>query len=1004
MIMPSKKTQVKTKKPGKAVKKSPVKKVEEKKKVIAMPKEADDFYIVGMGASAGGLEAFEKFFENAPKDPGMAFVLVPHLDPTHVSIMPDLLRKYSKMKVHAIKDGMGVEQNVVYVVPPNKDLAILNRTLQLIDPIEIRGKRLPIDYFFRSLAQDQGTKAVCVILSGTGTDGTLGLTAIKGEFGMAMVQDPDSAKYDGMPRSGVQTGLVDYILPPEKMPEQLMKYTSYAAKRVRPGTPPVEGKLSDALPKIFLLLRAQTGHDFSLYKENTICRRIEKRMDVHEIDEISHYIRYLQETPHELDTLFKELLIGVTNFFRDPEAFQVLKKTLLKQLSKRPHGYSLRVWVPGCSNGEEAYSIAITLRECMDRLKRNFDVQIFGTDIDSVAINRARAGIYPINISADVTGTRLKRFFIKEGGTYKVRKELREMLVFAPQSIIKDPPFTKLDLLCCRNLLIYMGTELQKRLLPIFNYSLKPEGLLFLGSSETIGGFTDLFSVVDQKWKLYKCSPVPYGANGVPVIPLMPKMDEVQGIQVPGDLVKTRELNLSQLVERTLLEEYAPPCVIVNQQGTILYLHGETGKYLAPTSGRPRWNILDMAREGLKLQLPAAFRKAISRKKSVIVEGLRIKINGGTQLINLTVKPVGEPKDVEGLIMVVFEDMAAPKQTQTGKTRRGSKKPAEIQIEVLEQELQHTKENLQTTIEELETSNEELKSTNEELQSTNEELQSTNEELETSKEELQSLNEELVTVNSELEGKIEETTRSHDDIRNLMDSTDIATIFLDNELRIKRFTPQATRVVNVIDTDLGRPISHLSANLEFANLSEDAGEVLRTLVFKRTDLRTKEGHWYSVRIAPYRTVNNVIDGVVITFVDIHEQKTVLEQIRELRDYAENIVDTVRQPLIVLNQDLRVESANRSFFKTFRVRPEDTEGVLIYDLGDRQWDIPKLRELLEKIVPENSSFEDYEVEHKFPKIGHKKMLLNARSIFRKTEGAQLILLAIEDVTGKMPKMS
>jgi len=990
--MPPKKKEGKKKKPVKAVKKSLARKVATKKKVIATPEKADDFYIVGIGASAGGLEAFEKFFQNVPEDPGMAFVLVPHLDPTHVSLMPELLRKYAKIKVLAIKDGMEIEKNVVYVVPPNKDLAVLNRTLQLIDPVEVRGRRLPIDLFFRSLAQDQRDKAVCVILSGTGTDGTQGLTAIKGELGMAMVQDPDSAKYDGMPRSGVQTGLVDYILPPEEMPEPLMKYTKHAAKRVTPGTPPVEGKISDTLPKVFVLLRAQTGHDFSLYKQNTICRRIERRMNVHEIDKISHYIRYLQETPHELDTLFKELLIGVTNFFRDPEAFQALKKALLKQFEKKPNGYSLRVWVPGCSNGEEAYSIAIIILECMEKLKKNFDVQIFGTDIDSVAIDTARAGVYPLSIAADITGARLKRFFIKEENTYKVKKELREMLVFAPQSIIKDPPFTKLDLLCCRNLLIYMGAELQKKILPIFNYSLKTEGLLLLGSSETIGGFTDLFSVVDRKWKLYQRKTVPFGTNGFPAIPVMPERDAAPEIQTPKDLLKARDITMSQLVEKTLLEEYAPPCVMIDHQGQILYLQGQTGKYLAPASGKPRWNIFDMARDGLKLQLPAALRKAIAQKKNVMVEGLLVKVNGGTQLINLTVKPVREPKAMEDLVMVVFEEVATSKETKPGKTKGGSKESANILVEVLEQELQHTKENLQTTIEELETSNEELKSTNEELQSTNEEL-------ETSKEELQSLNEELVTVNSELEGKIEETTRGHDDIRNLMDSTEIATIFLDNELRIKRFTPHATRVVNVIDTDIGRPISHLSANLEFANLSKDAKEVLRTLVFKRTDLRTNLGHWYSVRIAPYRTVNNVIEGVVITFVDVHEQKMASKQIKGLHDYAENIFDTVREPLLVLNQDLRVESANRSFFKTFQVTPEKTKGALIYDLGDKQWDIPKLREFLEKIIPENSSFEDYEVEHEFPNIGHKKMLLNGRRVIRKAGGDERILLAMEEVKGK-----
>jgi len=577
------------------------------------------------------------------------------------------------------------------------------------------------------------------------------------------------------------------------------------------------------------------------------------------------------------------------------------------------------------------------------------------------------------------------------------------MVVFAPQSIIKDPPFTKLDLLCCRNLLIYLDTELQKKLLPLFSYSLKPDGLLFLGSSETIGTFTDLFGVVDQKWKIYKRKDVAYGPHGGIEIPVMPKRDMPAETEAREGLPKPREFNISRFVEKTLLDKYAPSCVMIDRQGEIVYLYGQTGKYLTPAPGKPRWNILDMAREGLKLHLPTAIRKTISQKIQVTLEGLRVKDNGGFQLVNVTVSPLNTsqdvPGDIQGLMMVVFEDLPTPKKATSRKRKQGSEKNTDMQMEVLEQELRHTKENLQTTIEELETSNEELKSTNEELQSTNEELQSTNEELETSKEELQSLNEELVTVNSELEGKVEQISKSHDDIRNLMDSSEIATIFLNNELHIRMFTPTSTGIVNLIDTDMGRPISHISSNLEYDDLVQDAEEVLKTLIFKKTDVRTKDGHWYSMRISPYRTVDNVIDGVVITLVNIHEQKMAGEKIRELQAYAESIVDTVREPLMVLDKDLRVLSANRSFFRTFQVSPEDTHGQLIYDLGDHQWDIPTLRELLEEIIPKNHSFEDYEVAHEFPKIGQKRMLLNARRVIRKTEGAELILLAMEEVSGR-----
>ena len=507
--MPTKKKQTKPRKGKTTTKKTRAEAKSTAKGVVSRKspaeKQKERFYIVGIGASAGGLHAFEGFFLNMPKDSGMAFILVPHLDPTHVSIMPDLMQKYTKMNVLQVEDGVTVQPNSVYVVPPNKDLAILHGTLQLIEPTMSHGPRMPIDHFLRCLAEDQREKAICIILSGMGTDGTSRLKAIKGELGMAMVQDPSSAKYDGMPRSAVKTGLVDYIVSPEKMPEQLIRYAKYTTHEARPRITPIEGKIRDALQKIFVLLRTHTGHDFSSYKQNTVCRRVERRINVHQIDNVSNYVRYLRKNPHEVESLFKELLIGVTNFFRDPEAFESLKKKAFPPLFKdKPNDYSVRVWVAGCSSGEEAYSIAIALRECMDEFKRNFDVQIFGTDMDADAIETARAGIYPGSISADVNPDRLNRFFQREDNFYRIKKEIREMLVFAPQDIIRDPPFTKLDLLCCRNLLIYLDSELQKKLLPIFHYGLRPDGILFLGSSETIGGFVDLFAVVDKKWKIYK--------------------------------------------------------------------------------------------------------------------------------------------------------------------------------------------------------------------------------------------------------------------------------------------------------------------------------------------------------------------------------------------------------------------------------------------------------------------------------------------------------------------
>ena len=865
----------------------PMKRSKEKKKAAAVPGGGKDFYIVGMGASAGGLEAFESFFRNMPNDPGMAFVLVPHLDPTHVSLMPELIQKNSKMEVLQVKDGTKVKPNTVSIVPPNHHLAILNGTLQLLAPPKSPGLKMPIDYFFRSLAQDRGEKVICIILSGMGTDGTLGLRTIKGEGGMAMVQSPHSSKYNSMPRSAIETDLVDYILPPEKMPEQLIAYAKHATKKLTSKL--IEGKVPDALQKIFILLRTHTGHDFSFYKQNTICRRVERRMNVHQIDKISNYVRYLQENSVEVETLFKEILIGVTSFFRDREAFEALKEKALAQIIKdKPNDYTIRAWVPACSSGEEAYSIAMLLRECIEQLNKPLGVQVFATDIDMNAIEMARAGIYPASISGDVSPGRLKRFFESEDNVCIVRQDLRETLVFAPQDIIKDPPFTKLDLICCRNLLIYLESELQKKLLPRFHYSLKPEGILFLGSSETIGGLTDLFAAVDKKWKIYRRKEGgPAGHIGIE-FPVTPQADRV----CEPDEKKPPEASVAQLAQKSLLAQYAPPSVMINDNGEILYIHGRTGKYLEPAPGEARLSIYQMAREGLKFEIPSAIRKVATRGKSVTYEGLEVKGNGISQKVNLTVRPMFETNAPPGVMMVVFEDVTPATKEEPAKKKGASKKKEDGRDKVLEKELEYTKESLQTTIEELETSNEELQSTNEELQSTNEELQSTNEELETSKEEQQSMNEELTTVNTELQSKIDELSRANDDLKNLIEAIEVPTIFLDNDLSIKRFTADSKRVINLIQTDIGRPIGDIASKIEDITISEMAEAVLKDLVYRERHVRTRDGSHFNMRIAPYRTTENVIDGVVITFMDVTKEKELEE--REHRLTAERRLATVVQ--------------------------------------------------------------------------------------------------------------
>lgn len=816
--------------------------------------------IVGIGASAGGLEAFEAFFTAMPPDSGIAFVLVSHLDPTHVSIMPELIRKRTKMQVLQIKDGMRVQPDTVYVVPPNQDLSILNGVLQLMEQNKPRGAKLPIDGFFQALARDQGANAVAIIFSGTGADGTLGIKAIKGEAGMVMVQDEGSAKYDGMPRSAIATGLADYILPPAEMPGQLLKYLRHTVHATTATIMADGGRMPNTLQKMYILLRNRTGHDFSQYKKNTILRRIERRMHVHQIDTVEDYVLYLQKSAVELDILFKELLIGVTSFFRDTQAFEKLRENLRELLGEKPEGYTLRVWVAGCSSGEEAYSIAILLQEVMEELGRRFNVQIFGTDIDTDAVNAARAGIFPASIAAAVSKARLKRWFSQEDNHYRVKKSIREMLVFAEQSIIKDPPFTRLDLLCCRNLLIYLGPELQKRLISIFHYSLKPDGLLFLGSSESIGQANELFGVLDKKGKIYRRKPALAVGRPLLSFPAIPEIADNAGPAQPETIRKAEELSAFQLVETILRQVDAPPCVIIDEANNIVYLHGRTGRYLEPVIGKVSVNILEMARPGLKMDLAAAIRSAATNKQECVRNGVVIEQNGGHLTIDLTVKPVLEHSALRGLMMVIFKEKAPPAKKENSPTQaRGRKKNSAV--ETLEQELRYTRENLQTTIEELETSNEEL-------QSTNEELQSTNEELETSKEELQSLNEEAATVNAELQSRLDELSSTNDDMKNLLDNTHIATIFLDLDLGVRRFTPKAVDIIPLAAIDSGRPISHFATALIDTDLAADAHDVLQDLGMKEKEVRSKDGTCYRMRVRPYRTVNNVIDGVVITFEDI----------------------------------------------------------------------------------------------------------------------------------------
>jgi two-component system CheB/CheR fusion protein len=897
---------------------------------IIAEKSTVAFPIVGIGASAGGLEAFEQFFRNCPVNSGMAFVLVSHLDPSHASLLTEILQRSTTMSVVEALDQVPVEPNSVYVIPPNRDLAIFHGNLQVTMPAEPRGQRMPIDTFLRSLADDQQDLAIGIILSGTGSDGTLGLRAIHGAGGITMAQEPASSKYSGMPTSAIQTGYVTHIASVDKMSELLVssthKLTVHSKASLRPET-------VSALNLILMQLRTVTGHDFSLYKKSTIGRRIERRMMQNNIEDIKVYARYLKENASETRILFKELLINVTNFFRDKEAFAVLQKTILPQLCRdKPDDYVFRIWLAGCATGEEAYSMAILLRELIEETHQQLKIQIYSTDLDEDAIAIARTGVYPFNIAQDVTPERLRRFFVKDESGYRVRKELREMVVFAIHNVIKDPPFTKLDLLSCRNLMIYLEPEAQSRLIPAFHYALKPGGVLFLATSESIGNYTDLFSALDRKWKFYQAKHITDSLDVMLSAPFSRAL--VRGRKPPAEPMASSKMPTSyaELANQALLQSFAPAAIITDPQGNILYVHGDTGKYLCPAPGQASLNAIEMAREGLNLSVPIS--AAASAGVPMLDREMQVKTNGGYTTVSLSVQPLSGPDGSQNLL-VSFQDIASPAAKPLRK--RVIKSAERGRIEELERDLEYLTESYQATVEE-------LKSTNEEMQSTNEEVQSTNEELETSKEELQSVNEELLSVNAELHAKIEQLICLQNDMKNLVDNINVGIIILDQNLVIRSFTSEATRIYPLVASDVGRHLNDFKSHVETVDLVVAAQTVLDSLTPYEQEIQIHKDIWMLTRIQPYRTLDNAIDGVVLTFTDISIKALALQEALML---ANGIVNMIREPLLLLDDTLKVISASQAFYREFQVSQEESIGQPIYELGKHQWDIPALRELLER---------------------------------------------------------
>ena len=833
----------------------------------ALPAAAKaNFSVVGLGASAGGLEALEQFLAQVPPASGLAFVIVQHLDPTHECIMAELLQRITPMKVIEVQEHTRIRPDCVYIIPPNRDLSVLRGVLHLLEPAAPRGLRLPIDFFFQSLAADLKERAVGVILSGMGTDGTHGLRAIKEQAGLVLVQDPASAKFDGMPRSAIDSGLVDIVAPATELAARILKYQAHTPL-FAPVSVLAEPGAETQLEKIIILLRGHTGHDFSLYKRSTIYRRVERRMGLHQLAKLGQYVHYLRDNPPELELLFKELLIGVTNFFRDPAAWEQLRDEVLPQLladrSARP---ALRAWVTGCSTGEEAYTLAMIFKEALDQLKpkRNYTLQIFATDIDLDAVNKARQGSYPAAIATSVSPERLDRFFIEEGRGFRVSKEIREMIIFAPQNLIMDPPFTKLDFLTCRNLLIYFTPELQKQLFPLFHYSLNAGGVLLLGSAETIGGFTSQFAPLGGKTRLFRRLDSSMHTERV-LFPVTRKPALAPAALAAADVLTPDRIQ--PLAEQWLLLHRAPAAALVNEQGDILFTSGRTGLYLEPAAGKANWNLFAMAPEAWRHALNGAFKKV--HREAGTPEKLLLRRpadSSALAAVEITVQFLTEPPALRGLVMVVFQPVALPEPAGFGaaaKTAHPGKREGDLRLAV-----QRAREEMEFAREEFQSTQEELKSTNEELQSTNEELQSTNEELTTSKEEMQSINEELQTVNAELQSKVDELNAASNDMKNLLNSTEIATVFLDNQLQVRRFTDRANKLFNFIPGDVGRPVTDLSSDLLYTTLAADCREVLEKLVPVEKPVCTSGGIWFSMRIIPYRTMDDRINGVVLTFMDM----------------------------------------------------------------------------------------------------------------------------------------
>ena len=973
----------------------------------AAPQDSS-FPIVAIGASAGGLDAYTEFFKALPHDLGMAFVVVQHLDPSHHSLLANIISKATTMPVEEVKSGVGIKPNCVFVIPTGVVMAISRGVFTLTPRSKEPGQHLAINLFMRSLAEDRKSRAIGIVLSGTGNDGTLGLADIKAEGGITFAQGPDSSKYDGMPRSAIASGCVDFVLPPKGIAKELERITRHpyvmqeqdeeAVVEAPPLLKKDFNRVMDQLGKV-------SGIDFSQYKPSTLHRRTLRRMVILKLDSMSEYAEYLKEHREETEKLFDDVLIPVTSFFRDLEAFEALRSQVYPAIVRdKANRGAIRMWAPGCSTGEETYSLAMTLLEFLGDKAASYQIQIFGTDVNEKGVHKARAGVYGESIADEVSPERLQRFFIRVDEGYQVNKAVRDMCIFAQQNLASDPPFSQMNVVACRNLLIYMEQALQRRIVPILHYALKPSGFLVLGRSEGVSGFSNLFSTLDAKHRIYAKLPVAsrlhydFSQTRYPAGSAAESPGRVREIQRgPGP-----EFNPQEEADRVVLQNFAPVGVVINGALEVIQFRGRTSPYLEPPPGKPSLNVLKLARNGLALELRSLINAARKKNTPVRKNDFGFDLNGQKRVVNLSVSPLGEKHSSQGqrCFLILFEDITPLRISGSGEGLQREKKASTgntQEFKRLKQELADAQDALRAAVESEEAAKEEFQSANEEILSANEELQSTNEELETSKEELQSANEELNTLNAELRHKNTELHDLNNDLTNLLNSTRLPVVMLDSRLRIRRLTSNADKLLKVVPGDVGRSISDIKLNLQMSDLEPAIARVLNNFQPVEREVQDLERHWYSLHILPYKTLDNKIDGVVLVLQDINPIREANEQLRKSTEFFQGIIRTVREPLVVLDATLRIVAVNDSFVKTFRTTSEQTVNRFLYRIADEQWNITRLRVLLEEVLPKQQAVTDFQVDQEFENIGHRTMLLNARTLFQSGAQEHMILLAIEDIT-------